>query len=212
MGADRGRSKILPGGHRSIRLTPRQEEVVGLAANGLTAKEIARRLGLSKRTVDEHFDAARARTGTVSRAELIAWAMASAAVRPAARPEPGRGVAEVRGSGAFTPPAPAPGGARAARAKIAKIPGKRVTDESGFVSNPLRGGTAGAHGDTAAPRAPGPSPRRRGGRPPLITPERAAAARDLLAAGHTIAETARRLRVSRASLYAHLDAITVGND
>jgi len=209
MGANRGRGKRLPGGHGSLRLTPRQQEVVGLAANGLTAKEIARRLGLSKRTVDEHFDAARARTGTVSRAELIAWAMASAAY-PSARPEPDGGVARAPGGG--VPGALAPDGARAARAKIPKIRGKRVTDESSCASTPGRSGTAGARGDTSAPCAPGSPPRRRAGRPLLFTPERAADARDLLAAGHTIAETARRLRVSRASLYAHLDAITVGND
>ncbi len=35
-------------------LTPRQTEVVRLAALGLTAKETARRLGISKTTVDEH--------------------------------------------------------------------------------------------------------------------------------------------------------------
>jgi DNA-binding CsgD family transcriptional regulator len=51
-------------------------EVLRLAAAGLVAKEIARRLGISIRTVEGHFGAMRQRTGTRNMAELLAWGMA----------------------------------------------------------------------------------------------------------------------------------------
>jgi DNA-binding CsgD family transcriptional regulator len=57
-------------------LTTRQMEVLRLAAAGLVAKEIARRLGISIRTVEGHFGAMRQRTGTRNMAELLAWGMA----------------------------------------------------------------------------------------------------------------------------------------
>ena len=53
-------------------LTPRQTEVVELAASGLSAKKIAARLTISKQTVDGHFKAARRRVGAKNMAELIA--------------------------------------------------------------------------------------------------------------------------------------------
>lgn len=57
-------------------LTPRQTEVVRLAMLGLTAKETARRLGVSKNTVDEHLREARRRAGASTKTRLIAWAVA----------------------------------------------------------------------------------------------------------------------------------------
>ncbi|MGH3171801.1 MAG: LuxR C-terminal-related transcriptional regulator [Trebonia sp.] len=56
-----------------VCVTSRQAQVVRLAAEGFSGKEIARKLRISKRTVDEHFDAARRRTGAASRAALVAW-------------------------------------------------------------------------------------------------------------------------------------------
>src|SRR5579875_3274895 len=53
------------------RLTPRQAEVVRLAQRGLSAKEIARHLGISKRTVEDHFSGARQRTGAASTVALV---------------------------------------------------------------------------------------------------------------------------------------------
>jgi DNA-binding CsgD family transcriptional regulator len=53
-------------------LTPRQAEVVKFARDGMSAKEIARAMGISKRTVEEHLDNARQRTGAVSRNALVA--------------------------------------------------------------------------------------------------------------------------------------------
>jgi DNA-binding CsgD family transcriptional regulator len=52
-------------------LTPRQAEVVKLARRGLTAKEIARQLGISKRTVEAHLSEARRRVGVASTVALV---------------------------------------------------------------------------------------------------------------------------------------------
>jgi LuxR family transcriptional regulator, transcriptional regulator of spore coat protein len=57
-------------------LTSRQAEVLRLAAVGLVAKEIARRLGISIRTVEGHFGVMRQRTGARNMAELAAWGVA----------------------------------------------------------------------------------------------------------------------------------------
>ncbi|MGA8117489.1 MAG: helix-turn-helix transcriptional regulator [Actinocatenispora sp.] len=62
-------------------LTPRQTEVVRLAVLGLTSKETARRLGISKNTVDEHLSEARRRVGAPTKSCLIGWAVASGIVR-----------------------------------------------------------------------------------------------------------------------------------
>lgn len=58
-------------------LTPRQTEVVQLAVLGLTAKETARQLGISKNTVDEYLREARRRAGAATKSQLIGWAVAS---------------------------------------------------------------------------------------------------------------------------------------
>ena len=60
-----------------VQLTARQAEVVKLAAQGKTSKETARLLGLSKLTVDQYLDSARARVGAANKAELVAWAIVS---------------------------------------------------------------------------------------------------------------------------------------
>jgi DNA-binding CsgD family transcriptional regulator len=69
-------------------LTPRQTEVVRLAMLGLTAKESARRLGVSKNTVDEHLREARRRVGAPTKTRLIAWAVARGIVPYQAHPQP----------------------------------------------------------------------------------------------------------------------------
>jgi DNA-binding CsgD family transcriptional regulator len=63
-------------GEPAVWLTSRQAEVLRLAAAGLLAKEIARRLGISVRTVEGHLGVMRQRTGTRNMAELAAWGVA----------------------------------------------------------------------------------------------------------------------------------------
>jgi Bacterial regulatory proteins, luxR family len=56
--------------------------VLELATRGLNDKEIAASLGISRRTVRDRFDEMRERTGTRTRAELIARAAEAAPPRP----------------------------------------------------------------------------------------------------------------------------------
>jgi DNA-binding NarL/FixJ family response regulator len=53
-------------------LSPRETEVLALAAEGLTNKEIAYRLGISDRTVQFHMNSIFNKTGTYSRTEAVA--------------------------------------------------------------------------------------------------------------------------------------------
>ena len=53
-------------------LTRRQRDVTRLAAEGLSSREIAERLGVGVRTIESHLDAAYRRLGVSSRAELTA--------------------------------------------------------------------------------------------------------------------------------------------
>ena len=56
-------------------LSPRETEVLTLAAQGLTNKEIAYRLGISDRTVQFHMNSIFNKTGTNSRTEAVALAL-----------------------------------------------------------------------------------------------------------------------------------------
>ena len=60
---------LAAGGYVS-RLTPREREVAGLAATGASSKEIAARLVLSVRTVENHLQNAYSKLGVTSREEL----------------------------------------------------------------------------------------------------------------------------------------------
>lgn len=53
-------------------LTPREKEVIGLSAEGLTSLEIAERLGMSARTVNQHVDNVADKLGTKNRTHTIA--------------------------------------------------------------------------------------------------------------------------------------------
>ncbi len=72
-----------------VHLTVRQAEVLRLAARGLPGKQIARHLGISARTVEDHFSAMRQRTGAHSQGELIAYGAAAGVLEsePAHVPE-----------------------------------------------------------------------------------------------------------------------------
>jgi len=64
------RTPGLAAGGVTVALTPREREIVKLAARGLPSKEIAGQLGLSRRTVDNHLQRAYEKLGVSSRAEL----------------------------------------------------------------------------------------------------------------------------------------------
>jgi two-component system, NarL family, nitrate/nitrite response regulator NarL len=59
-------------------MTPREREVLGLVAKGLTSKEIARHLAIDSRTVDVHRANIRQRFGLESGAALLLFAIESA--------------------------------------------------------------------------------------------------------------------------------------
>jgi DNA-binding CsgD family transcriptional regulator len=54
-----------------VHFSPRQDEVLGLIADGLTDKEIAIRLGLRQRTVRTHLERLYARHGVHNRAGAV---------------------------------------------------------------------------------------------------------------------------------------------
>jgi len=66
----------------AMSLTARQAEVLQLAGRGLSGKQIAHHLGISVRTVEDHFSAMRTRTGAHSQGELIAYGTAAGLVKP----------------------------------------------------------------------------------------------------------------------------------
>jgi DNA-binding NarL/FixJ family response regulator len=56
-------------------LTPRQHEIIRMVADGLTSTEIAKRLGLSERTVAFHRTNIRAKLGIESDGGLLRYAL-----------------------------------------------------------------------------------------------------------------------------------------
>jgi DNA-binding NarL/FixJ family response regulator len=64
-----GKSKI------PVSLSERELQVVELVAIGLTNQEIAERLEISKRTVDNHISNILTKTATDNRVELVRWAL-----------------------------------------------------------------------------------------------------------------------------------------
>jgi DNA-binding NarL/FixJ family response regulator len=55
-------------------LTPREREVLALVRQGLANKQIARRLGISERTVKAHLTSVFSRIGVVDRTQAALWA------------------------------------------------------------------------------------------------------------------------------------------
>ena len=58
-----------------ISLSAREMEIIELVADGLTNQEIAQRLTISKRTVDNHVSNMFTKTGSKNRVALLNWAM-----------------------------------------------------------------------------------------------------------------------------------------
>jgi pimeloyl-ACP methyl ester carboxylesterase/DNA-binding CsgD family transcriptional regulator len=58
-------------------LTARQREVAALVAEGLTNREIGRRLGIDERSAEGHLERIRLRLGVRSRAQVAAWWVAT---------------------------------------------------------------------------------------------------------------------------------------
>ena len=58
----------------TVELTPRETEVLTLVRQGLANKQIARRLGISERTVKAHLTSTFQRIGVVDRTQAALWA------------------------------------------------------------------------------------------------------------------------------------------
>ncbi|ABX08101.1 helix-turn-helix domain-containing protein [Prochlorococcus marinus] len=58
-----------------MSLSAREMEIIDLVADGLTNQEIAQRLTISKRTVDNHVSNMFTKTGSKNRVALLNWAM-----------------------------------------------------------------------------------------------------------------------------------------
>lgn len=77
-------------------LTRREREIAGLVAEGLTNREIARKLFISERTAEGHVEQIRNKLGFTSRSQVAAWATqnlltqheAAKDLRPQAEPPP----------------------------------------------------------------------------------------------------------------------------
>jgi len=69
-----------------MHLTDQQTRILRLTAEGYDARAIARRLGLSARTVEDHQAAMRHRAGTHSAAELVARCYAAGILVPGCWP------------------------------------------------------------------------------------------------------------------------------
>jgi DNA-binding NarL/FixJ family response regulator len=82
--AARGESPLAPRAARAVlasrsgksqegHLTPREGEVLELVGEGLANKQIARRLGISEKTVKAHLTSVFQRIGVLSRTEAAIW-------------------------------------------------------------------------------------------------------------------------------------------
>jgi len=67
----RARSAPAPARAPEVRITPREHEVLVLLGEGLTARAVARRLGLSPRTVNKHQENLYRKLGTSDRLSTV---------------------------------------------------------------------------------------------------------------------------------------------
>jgi len=66
----------------AVELTSREREVLGLVLEGLANKQIARRLGISEKTVKGHLTNLFQRIGVTDRTQAALWAERTGALRP----------------------------------------------------------------------------------------------------------------------------------
>jgi DNA invertase Pin-like site-specific DNA recombinase len=154
---------VMPGSDRAARLTARQAEVLQLAATGLSGKQIARQLGISPRTVEDHFSAMRQRTGARSDCELVAYGVAAGIVIPAPAPPadgqaPGQPAAE---------PDPQLGAGKRSVLNTSRTPGPLgrrprsgvpATPREGVQKTCCRAGVSSNSGSALSPTLPGMAP------------------------------------------------------
>jgi DNA-binding NarL/FixJ family response regulator len=74
--------RVVNANGRSL-LTPHEEQVVALVADGLTNRQVADELGLSEHTIKKYLLRIFDKVGTSSRVELVLYAMSHGANRPA---------------------------------------------------------------------------------------------------------------------------------
>ncbi|MEK7872690.1 MAG: response regulator transcription factor [Chloroflexota bacterium] len=77
-----GRRRVKVEQEPAEALSPREREVMDLAAKGLRNKDIAEKLSISVRTVEGHFNSIFAKLGVSSRVEAILYAVSSHSVTP----------------------------------------------------------------------------------------------------------------------------------
>ena len=61
--------------HKPVSLSERELQIIELVATGLTNQEIAEKLEISKRTVDNHISNILTKTATDNRVALVRWAL-----------------------------------------------------------------------------------------------------------------------------------------
>ena len=69
--------------HGSKLLTPREEQVVALVADGLSNRDVARELGLTEHTIKKYLYRIFDKVGVSSRVELVLYAVTRGAIRSA---------------------------------------------------------------------------------------------------------------------------------
>ncbi|WP_226372727.1 response regulator transcription factor [Allosphingosinicella flava] len=67
-------------------MTRRENEVLELVANGLSAKEVAHQIGIAPRTVERHIENVRMKMRARNRAHMIAQAVATGILNLGAQP------------------------------------------------------------------------------------------------------------------------------
>jgi DNA-binding CsgD family transcriptional regulator len=174
-------------------LTPREEQVVRMAADGLSSKEIARALGIAKRTVDGHFNHARKSVAVKTRTELVVMVLSQTT----------NSGDDLAGHGRDGAPSSGARGAKTSPPKSGSCP-----ENSSFPDKITQAAASVPHEMARQPMDAGRSHGRGDrGRPTVITPAVIDAVRELRPT-HTLKAIAQKLGISRSTLYAHMHELT----